>query len=587
MKKISIKAVRPLKRGSLINTNHLKKSFLQLVQERSISKPHFSGYWLNNRVPKNAKKIEEYDISDAKVEIFLLHGGIEYFYYIDPLEYKLSPPLVRIVRELIEKIATSNPRLSWSSYEELRQYVTTLSKALIPELVQKYNCSNYCPIENNSNSIEEALSRIVTKYTVGLGLIESLLTDPRIEDIFVDAPVASNCIYITLKGCKGSSSIFRCATNINVTEAEVDALVSRFRHCSAQPFSEAFPVMEIDVTGFDSRATVIGPPLSPNGTAIALRKHSVSPWTLLKFAYNETIDCFMAGLISFLIDGRSTILICGPRGSGKTAFLGASLFEFPKSQRILTIEDTPELPVRKLQQLGHKVQSMVVESEIGVNREERMNEALRVSLRLGESAIVLGEVRGKEAITLYESMRTGKAGSSVLGTIHGESAKSVYERVVHDFRISKEVFGVTDVVITLGLCRPRGSQAQTRKVVEIAELKKGDNSGEFQTLAKFEYGSCSFCHILHEKSEVIDKIARSWNISYDETWNNIQARAKIREVLISLAYKGYTECLEPEWISKANEFLWQRMTYEEIRYETVAEEFRIWACGRLGISGDA
>jgi type IV secretory pathway ATPase VirB11/archaellum biosynthesis ATPase len=60
-------------------------------------------------------------------------------------------------------------------------------------------------------------------------------------------------------------------------------------------------------------------------------------------------------LISFLIDGRSTILICGPRGAGKSSLLAATLFEFHRTQRILTIEDTPELPVRQMQSLGFKV----------------------------------------------------------------------------------------------------------------------------------------------------------------------------------------------------------------------------------------
>ena len=98
----------------------------------------------------------------------------------------------------------------------------------------------------------------------------------------------------------------------------------------------------------------------------------------------------------------------------------------------------------------------------------RANEALRVSLRLGESAIVLGEVRGEEARTLYQSMRTGRAGSSILGTIHGDSARTVYERVVHDMGISPEAFMATDILVTLGSFRDRRTGAQSRRVSEVA-----------------------------------------------------------------------------------------------------------------------
>ena len=106
----------------------------------------------------------------------------------------------------------------------------------------------------------------------------------------------------------------RCQTNIVASRNEIDGLVSRFRQYSRRPFSEAFPVLETDVVGFDARATFIGKPLSPNGTALALRRHSRSVWTLPRFMFNGTIDAMTAGLISFLIDGRSTILFCGPRG---------------------------------------------------------------------------------------------------------------------------------------------------------------------------------------------------------------------------------------------------------------------------------
>lgn len=564
-----------------------KKGFDKLVAERSTHRPHYSGCWLVKNIPRNAKKIEEYDIKDAHVQIFYLNEGIEYLYHIAPWEYELSNELTRIVRKTIEHLGQNPPREFSLSFDELSSYVQSTSLQLITSLTnnkialvrREYGVAN--------EELQERLARVVARYTVGLGILETMLSDDHIEDIYIDAPAPENPIYVTLNGISGSNSIVRCATNVVATNSEIEGLVSRFRQYSRRPFSEAFPVMEIDVASFDTRATVIGPPLSPMGTAIALRRHSRFPWTLLKLVFNETIDCFIAALISFLIDGRATILICGPRGAGKSALLGATLFEFPRTQRILAIEDTSELPIRKLQQLGYKIQSILVENEIGVEREEKTDEALRVSLRLGESAIVLGEVRGKEAITLYESMRTGKAGSSVLGTIHGDSARSVYERVVHDMGIPKEAFGATDIVITLGLYRPHGSPKQMRKIIELTELKKDSNPGEFRPLVEFDHHTGKFNLHSIEDSDIIERIAKSWNLNCEEAWMNILTRAKMREVLLAIAQKGRKECLEPEWIAKTNEFLWQRMDVGKVDHELILNEFESWVQRRLGLGESA
>jgi len=559
-----------------------KKGFDKLVAERSTYRPHYSGCWLIKNIPRNARKVEEYEIKDARVQIFSLNEGIEYLYYIMPWEYELSNELTQIVRKTIEHLGQNPPRDFSLCFDELNSYVQSTSLQLINSFINN-NVLIRDDHGTDNEELQERLARIVAKYTVGLGILEAMLSDDRIEDIYIDAPAHENPIYVTINGISGSNSIVRCVTNVVATNSEIEGLVSRFRQYSRRPFSEAFPIMEIDVASFDTRATVIGPPLSPMGTAIALRRHSRFPWTLLKLAFNGTIDCYIAALISFLIDGRTTILICGPRGAGKSALLGATLFEFPRTQRILTIEDTSELPVKKLQQLGYKIQSILVENEIGVEREEKTDEALRVSLRLGESAIVLGEVRGKEAITLYESMRTGKAGSSVLGTIHGDSARTVYERVVHDMGIPKEAFGATDIVIALGLYRPHGSPKQMRKIIELTELKKDSNSGEFRPFVEFDHHTGKFNLHSVQDSGIINRIAKSWNLTCEEAWMNILTRAKMREILLAFAQKGRKECLEPEWIARTNEFLWQRMDVGKVDHELILSEFESWVQRRLGL----
>ncbi|HSV42521.1 MAG TPA: type II/IV secretion system ATPase subunit, partial [Methanomassiliicoccales archaeon] len=399
----------------------------------------------------------------------------------------------------------------------------------------------------------ERLAQAVVRYTIGLGLLEHFLLDDRVEDVYMDAPGAENRWHVVLSGI-GERSTVRAETNIFGSDLEAAGLVSRLRQHSLKPFSEAIPVLETDVPGYDARATVMGPPLSPHGHALAFRRHSRRPWTLLRLVRQGALSVSSAALLSFLIDGRSSMLVCGPRGAGKSSLLAALLFEFHPNQRIVTIEDTLELPVRQMQQLGYKAQSILVRPGLDRSVDESADEALRVSLRLGESALVMGEVRGREARTLFESMRTGKAGSSVLGTVHGESARSVFERTVHDLGVAPEAFCATDLVITLGLIRWQGSQRQERKVTELAEVRKDSTPGGFeQMMADIQdlEGLADRPHF-----HLIERVANGWGMSYDDAVRNIVLRAGLRNILLEAQERTDKDLMGPEMVRACNEHLW-------------------------------
>lgn len=536
-------------------------------------RPRFSGYW-TSAAPSRAEEMESYQVGGAKVRLFSLEGGQRHLYHISPWEHGLPDEWVRAVDGVISQVTDLPPPDLSVGYDELRAYVIRTAARLLRKRTEGLEMGG--SIEERERTIVR-LSEIVARHTVGLGLFEVLLADDRVEDIYVDAPSWENPVHITIGGVAGFNSVCRCGTNITVSGDEMDGLVSKFRQYTMRPFSEAFPALETDLPGYDTRATVIGPPLSPSGPALALRRHSRRPWTLLRLVASGAFDTYTAALLSFLIDGRSTALICGARGAGKSSLLSAIMFEFPLEQRILAIEDTLELPIKQMQVLGYRVQSLFVDRGMERSAEDGADDALRVSLRLGESAIVMGEVRGKEAQTLYQSMRTGRAGSSVLGTIHGESARSVYDRVVHDMGISKEAFMATDIVVTMGLSRPGGSSRPVRRLVELAEVSRERGPGEFNLLM----GESS--RGLECASETIARIADSWGMSYSDAMENIRARAEMRNVLIDAAARGHNECLEPEWTCRCNEFLWQRMDDGLVNVDDTVNDFRSFVHGRVGI----
>lgn len=237
------------------------------------------------------------------------------------------------------------------------------------------------------------------------------------------------------------------------------------------------------------------------------------------------------------------------------------MFEFAWFPRISGIEDTLELPGDVMRSMGYKVQSMLIDERMNSDVSKRADEALRVSLRLGESAIILGEVRGDEARTLYQSMRAGRAGSSIMGTIHGDSAKGVYERVVHDIGIPAESFMATDFLIVMGTRRERGTNRQTRKIVEF--VSTSDTIGEFISVDKGMY-----------RSPAMRRIMESTSMAKGDVEQEIKSRAKMRGLLSKLAIEVNDGYSNPEWIILANDHLSRCISSGITDSDDVLESFK-------------
>ena len=370
-------------------------------------KPSYTDCWLLNGT-ENLKDVRSYLTDHSSVSIGLSDNG-EMEYVVQPVEYSYPDSLNDIILDLIDSIR-------WDYRENGgridRESVRNDAKESALERIS--DIEGIVGTDSDIGRLIEDICSVVYRYSVGPGVFDILLSDPHIEDIYIDAPCDRNRIYVTLNGIEGMNSHIRCRTNLMVEKREVSNLINILKRESGLRYCQSSPILETDYSEYDARATIVGPPISPEGDAVSLRRHSSRPWTLSRLIYNGTLDPISAGMISYLVDNRCTFLICGPRGAGKSSLLSAMLFEFPVSQRILTIEDTIELPGDEMRRLGYKVQTMLIDDKMGKDRSSRSDEALRLSLRMGESAIVLGEVRGDEARTLYQSMRVGRAGSSIM-----------------------------------------------------------------------------------------------------------------------------------------------------------------------------
>ncbi|MBN1391094.1 MAG: type II/IV secretion system ATPase subunit [Candidatus Thermoplasmatota archaeon] len=483
---------------------------LRRASKGSRSKPAFSHSWLID--PPSEQLLDTRENRFVRTSLYRSGNGSSYF--ISPYEYNMPEEETSMVLSVMKELNEEPPPQAILDDEiALRSYVESNSSGLLKGTVK-----------GDDVDLPALLGRITAQYTCGYGTIEHLLRDERVQDLYIDSPPMSKPVYVSLGGHipKGLEGTY--ATNLHLTERELRRIVSVLRYHSGLPFSEASPVLECDLRQYNARVTAVGPPLSSRGISIAIRKHSHDPWTLLRLIDVGAITSTAAAFLSMSIAGRRTMLIAGPRGAGKTSLLGSLLFEVDRSQRIIVIEDTPELPVAPLNEYGYKVMGL----NVGSSTETSADRALRTALRLGESVLVLGEVRGPETRTLYEMMSAGTAGSSVLGTFHADSAKAVYKRAVEDLGVSKVSFTATDLVVVAGLVQPKGRRVRYRRVIQIAEVMKDGPPGGFRDLFIYDPQENSLKPTNElPSSGTLVSIASLWGMTPNDVLGELKVRASV------------------------------------------------------------
>ncbi|MFH1256095.1 MAG: ATPase, T2SS/T4P/T4SS family [Candidatus Diapherotrites archaeon] len=291
-------------------------------------KPSFIGARLLFEEMETLELLDEYSVKDSSVQIFKHPNKPEKLYFINPPEYTMPPEKYFILSKTKEVVASYRPgRTSLSTLAKSRKYFERVYQSTIKDLCRQNN------IHLENEEIIE-LSQIVARYTVGYGILEVLLSDRKLTDIYVDSPIGLKPLYVV------HSDFGQCQTNVIYTQDEADALVSKMRASSGRPFDEAHPVLDLDLADLDTRVAVIGPPLAIDGTAFAFRLHKVTPWTLPQFIDAKMLPPLAAGLLSFFIDAQATMLVTGSRGSGKTSLMQSLMLEIVQSARIIVQEDS-------------------------------------------------------------------------------------------------------------------------------------------------------------------------------------------------------------------------------------------------------
>lgn len=454
----------------------------------------FSTLRVKPAFPLNMKVEEEYTLQDLS-EVRIFSDGKKRFYHLTPYVFTLKKEDMEIIEKGIKHLSSSLPlEVDWATARRIGEDIT--KEFLLKEGVEEEKI--------------EPFTKTILSHSLGFGIIESILFD-EIEDIFINSTKSPVFVRHSRYG--------EMETNILPGEKDLENWIVRIKVFGKKAFDEVNPMLDYSFpfTSGKVRVSVMGPPITEE-ISYAFRKHRPKPWTLEEFLERGFLSEWEAGLLSLIAMQGRTLLIAGSRGAGKTSLLSSLLFELPKERRIIIIEDTPELPYKALRELGFNVirtETKAFYTKEGFSAEE----ILRGTLRMGDSSLILGEVRGKEARTLYEAMRVGALSSFVSGTIHAETPFGVFDRVVNDLGVPPSSFKATDFIVMVTKYKDPSGNLKKRAISGIYEVDKFWEEHFTHTKLTLEN---------LKNSPTLREIAKELNIKPEEVVEMIKAIGRIK-----------------------------------------------------------
>ncbi len=326
-----------------------------------------------------------------------------------------------------------------------------------------------------SRAEREAVVRIVLDEILGLGPLEVLLSDPEISDILVNGP---DTIYVERRGRLELASVsFRDDAHLVNTISRIAAKVGR-------RVDESSPIVDARLPD-GSRVNAIIPPLALDGAALSIRRFGSKALSIDDLVGFGALNDDMRNYLRAAVIAKCNILVSGGTGAGKTTLLNALSNYIPEGERVITLEDSAELQL----QLRHTVRLESRPPNMEGRGEITIGDLMKNALRMRPDRIIVGEVRGAEALDMLQAMNTGHEGS--MGTLHANSPGDAVQRLVTMITMGggnlpphtlNQIIGRTLHVIVQAARLADGS----RRITSIMEVL-GIEDGEIGTREVFTY----------------------------------------------------------------------------------------------------
>lgn len=353
---------------------------------------------------------------------------------------------------------------------QVKQYITEnlpLSKmddaALeekVEEIVAARLAGRYCSIDQRVSIVQQVYSSIR-----GFGILDAIMSDDSITEVMINGP---DNIFIEQNGR------LRRLDKTFESQRRLEDIIQRIVGLAGREVNQANPICDTRLPD-GSRVNVVLPPLSLVGPVITIRKFSKDPMTIEKLISYGSLTKEIAEKLELLVRAKYNIFISGGTGSGKTTFLNALSNYIPKDERVITIEDSAELQIKGIDNLVSLETRNANASGSGA---VTIRDLIKSSLRMRPERIVVGEVRGGEALDMLQAMNTGHDGS--LSTGHANSTVDMLSRLETMVlqgaaglpldAIRQQIASAVDIIIHLSRLRDK-----SRKTMEITEVVGYEN----------------------------------------------------------------------------------------------------------------
>jgi flagellar protein FlaI len=348
----------------------------------------------------------------------------------------------------------------------------------------------------------------------GFEKLDPIMQDPHIEDVSCDGYGIPLFVY--------HDDYTDIETNVSYEQEELDGFVVRLAQSSGRHISIGDPVTETTLPDGSRAELALGEEVTPRGSAFTIRKYSEDPFTPATLVDYNTFDLDQMAYLWLAIESNKSLLFAGGTASGKTTSMNAISMFIPPRSKVLTIEDTRELTLFHENWL-----SSVTRESIGEGDDITMYDLLRSALRHRPEYIIVGEVRGNEAMTLFQAMNTGH---TTYSTMHADSVQTVINRLENDpINVPRAMIQSLDILCVQTLTHVGKERVRRNRV--IAEIEGIDQrTGDLDYSTAFEWQPVED-EFDQRDSVVLDEIREERGWSRSELLRELRNRKRVLQYL--------------------------------------------------------
>jgi flagellar protein FlaI len=349
---------------------------------------------------------------------------------------------------------------------------------------------------------------------LGYEKLDPLMCDPHIEDVSCDGYDLPLFVY--------HDEFADVETNVSYGSEELDGFVVRLAQQSGRHISIGNPVVETTLPDGSRAELALGEEVTPRGSAFTIRKYADEPFTPIDLVEYGTFSVDQMAYLWLAIESNKSLIFAGGTASGKTTSMNAVSMFIPPRSKVLTIEDTRELALYHDNWL-----SSVTRERLEEGVDISMYDLLRSALRHRPEYIVVGEVRGEEAMTLFQAMNTGH---TTYSTMHADSVQTVINRLENEpINVPRAMVQSLDILCVQVLTYVGEERVRRNKVVaEIEGIDQRTGDLDYSTAFSWDPDTDSF----HDSdSDVLDDIQDDRGWSRSELLEELRNRRTVLEYL--------------------------------------------------------